>query len=97
MVKRKFWHCAAVIFLVLGGCASSGKIVGTVYVAGNEPFTWVALEASDGTVYRLEATNELEQRLRTMQWKKIEVEFSKEIESLAGKALMVRSVKEIEQ
>ncbi|MCU0411742.1 MAG: hypothetical protein MUF82_04330 [Bacteroidetes bacterium] len=46
---------------------------GRVVVIGNEPFTSVAVEALDGTVYRLEADAAVLQKLRSIQGKIIQV------------------------
>ena len=83
------------LLFVVVSCAGSGKVAGNVYIAGNEPFTWVALEAADGTVYKISATKELEQRLRSLQGKKVEVEYTKMTDVLEGKAIAVTVVKEV--
>lgn len=85
-------------FGILGfACASSGKIVGTIYVIGNEPFTSVAIEDAGGKMYRIAASKELEQRLRGLQGKKVEVEYTKLTPSPEGQTITVRVVKEVHQ
>ena len=87
-----------ILFLLLFiSCSGSGKLTGMLYVAGNEPFTWVALEAADGTVYKISASKELEKRLRGLQWKKVEVEYTKIADAPEGKAITVNVVKEVAQ
>ena len=84
-----------ILLLFSLACSSSGKLTGKVYVAGNEPFTWVALEAPNGTIYKIVATKELEQKLRSLQWRKVEVEYTKISDAPEGKVLTVNVVKEI--
>lgn len=83
------------LFALLGGCSSSGKIVGTIYVIGNEPFTQVAVEDSAGIIYRIETTKELERQLRGLQGRKVELSYSKLTTTEIGKTIAVGSIKEV--
>ena len=85
------------LLFVAMSCAGSGKVAGSVYIAGNEPFTWVALAAADGTVYKISATKELEQRLRGLQGKKVEEEYTNLTDAPEGKLITVHVVKEVKE
>lgn len=87
----------AIICLMLLACASSGKVVGTIYIMGNEPFTSVALETPEGKVYRVSTTKELEQRLRGLQGRKVELEFTKIARSPEGQTIVVSVVRDLSQ
>jgi len=67
------------LFVVIIGCASScnsNKIVGNLYVAGNEPFTHLAIKTEDGTVYKLKCSEKTEKELRQLQGKTLKLELS---------------------
>ena len=52
------------------GCAGSCntvKLSGTLYVAGNEPFTYLALDSKDGTIYKIECADSLKKDLWQLQ------------------------------
>lgn len=75
-------------------CSSSGKIVGTIYVIGNEPFTQVAVEDSTGTLYQIETTKELERQLRALQGRTVELRYSKLTTTATGRTIVVASIHE---
>lgn len=83
------------VIVAFAACSSSGKIVGTIYVIGNEPFTQVAVEDSTGAVYRIETTDEIERQLRRMQGRKVELQYSKLTTTEIGKTIAVQSMKEV--
>lgn len=95
MVKTNSRLVLFIALLIVGGCSSSGKIVGTIYVIGNEPFTQVAVEDSTGTVYRIETTKELEQRLRGLQGRKVELHYTTLRTTEIGKTIAVGSIQEV--
>jgi len=69
------------ILLVLGCILSmlncnSNEIKGNLYVAGNEPFTYLALKTEEGAVYKLECSKEMEKELRQLQGKILNLEIS---------------------
>ncbi len=77
---RFLFSIALIAFCVAFSSCSASKgdgtpidIKGRVVVIGNEPFTSVAVEALDGTVYRLEAEAAVLQKLRSIQGKVIQV------------------------
>jgi hypothetical protein len=70
-------------------CGSSGTIIGTIYVIGNEPFTQVAIQDSTGAIFRIETTKEIEQRLREMQGRKVTLEYSNVTTTEDGKIITV--------
>ena len=47
----------------------NNEITGTLYVAGNEPFTYLALESKDRTVYKIECADSLKKDLWKLQGK----------------------------
>ncbi|MEE9574151.1 MAG: hypothetical protein V3W20_13940 [Candidatus Neomarinimicrobiota bacterium] len=62
------------------GCAGSGntsKISGTLYVAGNEPFTYLALDTKDRTIYKIECTDSLKKELWQLQGKLVSLGYNK--------------------
>lgn len=87
-----------ITFLVVG-CSSSkeagpGKIIGMIQVIGNEPFTSVALQRADGSMYRIATSREIEQRLRAMQGKTVELQYSELSSSPEGFRIVVKELKE---
>ena len=54
-----------------------GTIKGTIYVIGNEPFTSLAVQPSDGKMYRISTTKDIHARLLKLQGKIVELEYSK--------------------
>ncbi len=70
-------------------------MIGSIYVIGNEPFTSLAIEGPEGKMYRISASKKIEQRLRGLQGKKVEVEYSKLSLSAEGYTIIVDSVREI--
>jgi uncharacterized membrane protein len=94
MKQTRLLQLLAVVGIL--GCSSSGKVVGTIYVIGNEPFTQVAVEDSAGTLYRIETTKELERQLRSMQGRKVELRYSKLTTTEIGKTIAVESIHEID-
>jgi hypothetical protein len=73
------------------------KLSGTVYVVGNEPFTSVAVECSNGKMYRIKTTKELEKRLRTLQGKKVELQYTKLVRAGDTQTITVSVVTELQQ
>ncbi|MDI6766243.1 MAG: hypothetical protein QME52_05410 [Bacteroidota bacterium] len=85
-------------------CCSSKKtsdtvhlIIGTIQVIGNEPFTKLAIETEDGTVYFLKAEDDIEERLLKYQGQFVKILY-KEIEELAeGKSILVEHAELIKE
>jgi hypothetical protein len=75
--------------------ATKGTIQGTIYVIGNEPFTSLAMEVSEGRMYRLSASAETRHRLLALQGRKVMVEYSKIDTTAEGITLSVDKFKEI--
>lgn len=89
----------AVVALLVAGCASSkeagpGKVTGIIQVIGNEPFTSVAMQSADGKTYRISTSREIEQRLRLLQGKTIELQYSELSSSPEGVKILVKEFKE---
>ncbi|MBI3787720.1 MAG: hypothetical protein HY276_05615 [Ignavibacteriales bacterium] len=92
----------AVAALLVAGCTSSkeavsGKITGVVQVIGNEPFTVVTIQDAAGKVYHISTSREIEQRLRLLQGKKIELQYSELSPSPEGVKIVVKQFKEQER
>ncbi len=49
-----------------GNC-NTNQLSGTLYVAGNEPFTYLALDTKDRTVYKIECADSLKKKLWQLQ------------------------------
>jgi hypothetical protein len=75
--------------------ATKGTIQGTIFVIGNEPFTSLAVEVSEGRMYRLSTSTETRQRLLALQGRKVIVEYSKIDTTAEGITLSVDRFKEI--
>ena len=61
--------------LLIINCNSS-ELTGNLYVAGNEPFTHLAIKTEDGTVYKLKCSEQTEKELRQLQGKTLKLELS---------------------
>ena len=85
------------LILMLTALLGSGKLSGTVYVVGNEPFTSMAIECSNGKMYRIKTTKELEKRLRGLQGKKVEVQYTKLVRTADAQTITVSVIKELQQ
>lgn len=58
------------LILSIIGCAgnyNTNQLSGTLYVVGNEPFTYLALDTKDGTVYKIECADSLKKELWQLQ------------------------------
>jgi hypothetical protein len=60
-----------------GNCTTNNKLSGTLYVAGNEPFTYLALDTKDRTVYKIECSESLKKELWQLQGKIVELNYNK--------------------
>jgi uncharacterized protein YcfL len=86
--------------LLASGCSSHkatirGTIQGTVFVVGNEPFTTLAVEVSQGKMYRIATSADIRQRLLTLQGKKVEVQYSRVDTTAEGITLHVERFQEV--
>jgi hypothetical protein len=72
-------------------------ITGVLYVTGNEPFTKLGLQTSDGTMYILKCTKEIESDLRTKQGKIVNVHYDGREQIPEGQALKVVKVEYLHQ
>jgi hypothetical protein len=72
-----------------------GTIQGTIYVVGNEPFTSLAVEDSQGKMLRLSVSKEVRQQLLGLQGRKVEVRYSKIDTTADGITLSVDKFREI--
>ncbi len=63
-------HLFFTIILSIIACAgdyNNNQLSGTLYVAGNEPFTYLALATKDRTVYKIECADSLKKELWQLQ------------------------------
>jgi len=74
--------------------AIKGTVKGTIYVIGNEPFTSLAVE-SEGKMYRISASKEIQSTLLKLQGKVIEVGYTRIDSVLGGITLTVTSFRQI--
>lgn len=58
-----------------GSCNNTNKLSGTLYVAGNEPFTYLALDSKDGTIYKIECSDSLKNILWQLQGEIVSVDY----------------------
>ncbi len=77
MTNKLFIILLSAIVISIIGCAGSSetniKLNGTLYVAGNEPFTYLALDTKDRTVYKIECSDSLKKELWQLQGNTIEL------------------------
>ena len=59
----------------VGNCTTNNKLSGTLYVAGNEPFTYLALKSDDDKFYKLECDDTLKKELWSMQGKIVNLQY----------------------
>ena len=57
--------------------SGKGILEGTIYSLGNEPFTKLGIQTSDGTMYILKCTKEIEQALNGKQGQRVKVHYEK--------------------
>ncbi len=80
MTNKLFIILIFTILICVFGCAgnsnSGGKLSGTLYVAGNEPFTYLALDTKDRTIYKIECSDSLKKELWQLQGKTIKLNYN---------------------
>ena len=64
-------------------------IEGTIQKVGNEPFTKLALQVNDSTIYLLECTTEINNLLLSKQGEMYKIYFSEKIETELGTKVIV--------
>ena len=69
--------------------SEDGIVEGTIYSISNEPFTKLGIQTSDGTMYILKCTTEIEKVLNTRQGKKVKVYYEKTEQTPEGLTLKV--------
>lgn len=99
-IIKKFlkWAGIVIVFLFCNcfffktGKADSA-IQGRIYIAGNEPFARIAIEKDNGDVYYLKCKEQIKKKLWDLQGKKIVVNYVEIKENKAGKFIIVKSYK----
>jgi hypothetical protein len=81
-----------------GNCNTTTKLSGTLYVAGNEPFTYLALDTKDRTVYKIECADSLKKELWQLQGKTIDLNYTeiKEFDKMSTAVVNGYSIKDLE-
>jgi hypothetical protein len=74
---------------------TKGMITGTIYVIGNEPFTTLAIENSQGKMCRLATSAEIRQRLLALQGRRVELKYSTIDTTAEGVMLTVDTYQEV--
>jgi hypothetical protein len=72
--------------------SEDGIVEGTIYSISNEPFTKLGIQTSDGTMYVLKCTKEIEQVLNARQGEKVKVHYEKTEPSPEGLTLLVKKI-----
>jgi len=79
MTNKLFMVLFSALIICVIGCAGScnttNKLSGTLYVAGNEPFTYLALDTKDRIVYKIECSDSLKKELWQLQGKTVELNY----------------------
>jgi hypothetical protein len=98
MGYQKFVWATVTIFVFVS-CSTSqqmnsenGLLEGIIYSVGNEPFTKLGIQASDGTMYILNCSKDTEHALNFRQGKKVKVLYEKIEHSPEGLTLIVKSI-----
>jgi len=71
---------AAIIVSIIGcagNCNNNNILSGTLYVAGNEPFTHLALDTKDDNIYKIECSDSLRKELWQLQGKIVSLGYNK--------------------
>ncbi len=55
------------VILGIVGCDATNELNGRLYVAGNEPFTYLALDTEEGITYKIECADSLKKDLWQLQ------------------------------
>jgi hypothetical protein len=91
--------CALVSVIVLASCSPSyhlnsekGILEGTIYSLGNDPFTKLGIQTSDGTMYIVKCTKEIEQALNGKQGKRLKVQYEKIEPTPEGLTLRITNI-----
>ena len=60
-----------------GNCNTTNKLTGTLFVSGNEPFTFLAIAANDEnkSIYKIECADSLHKELWQLQGKTVELNY----------------------
>ena len=80
MTNKLFIILLSTIVISIIGCArncnSNNKLSGTLYVAGNEPFTYLALDTKDRTIYKIECADSLKKELWQLQGQDVDLNYT---------------------
>ncbi len=81
-----------------GSRNTANKLSGTLYVAGNEPFTYLALDTKGGIIYKIECADSLKKDLWQLQGETINLYYDeiKKYDKLTIAVVSRYSVKDLE-
>jgi len=65
-----------VLTIVFGCTGKTNTLNGTIFVSGNEPFTYLALKGENDTYYKLECDDTLKKELWSMQGTSVKIEYA---------------------
>ena len=84
---------------VFASCSTSRQLKsegtmleGTIFSIGNEPFTKLGFQTSDGTMYILKCSKEIELALNAKQGERVKVHYEKVEHSPEGLTLIVTKI-----
>lgn len=80
-MNRSFLSIVSTLLLMLlitgctGSTTKSNIIEGTVFISGNEPFTYLALKTQDDKYFKLNCEDELQKELWSMQGQVVKLHY----------------------
>ncbi len=96
-LKRRRFFSLLLVAISVCGCVGSkqsiperGTITGRIFVIGNEPFTKLAIETSEGLMYPLKCDKATEFELRKNQGHMVHIEYDGIEQAPEGRTLQVR-------
>ena len=101
-MNKPLFILLSIMIVVLIGCAgnnkTNNKLIGILYVSGNEPFTHLSLHSNDDKYYKIECSDSLTIELWKLQGKTIELSLDelKEFDKLNIAVVNGYSVKDSE-
>lgn len=80
---NRYYLAGILIILIITamiGCVGSNKsrteLTGTIFISGNEPFTYLALKGEDDNYYKLLCEENVKKELWSLQGQKVSLEYS---------------------
>lgn len=94
MYKYFFTGILIIVVLValIGCCGTKNTVSGTVFISGNEPFTYLALKGEDDTYYKLECEESVKKELWSMQGQTVKLRFKDLLEKNSENIITVTKI-----